>query len=278
MYIGRRTLHSDRLRMRRIDKVFETLAKVVIVCYGLSTFLIWLSHLPSLTITQIEISGVRAIDANDVIMIAQQELQKKFFRLVDRRNSFLYPRRSLLASVRELDARVARVDIAAKNGKTLAIEIEEHLPEYLWCKGDGATESASLGGPCYFMNHSGYIFARAPEYAGYPFRVYRIPLGGKEDAPIGFTVLPKEEWDLVNEFSGALGTIGLVVHEIVSTGEHDYELRSNALWKILWASTREPSQAVEYLARVLSSLSDDNEDMSAISVIDLRFGNKIFYK
>ena len=277
--IGRKTLKSLRARTERIDRIFQYIGYTLLLAYFLFTIAAWLSYQTALRITTVSVVGARAVDGDRILAIAHDALSKKFLQKIDRNNIFLYPKRYILNEIRREDERVRSVDAVVSGRKLLTISVLEYVPAILACP-DMATSSTSTAS-CYLGDDRGYLFAQAPEYSGYLFPVYITHHSSStpqtEDV-IGTFVLPPNEFTALGRFLFILQKDGLIVHKVEYKGAGDYEITTEKTWSILWSSTKDPEESANNLRLALRSFDEDHTDMGTIATIDLRFGNKIFYK
>src|SRR6187551_2388296 len=88
-------LNSAKLKEKRI-KLFKRRLIIfgslfVLVLIGL----VYVSGLPSLSITKINISGNEVTDTADIAGVIEHDLQGKYFLLFPKRNFLLYPKHAL---------------------------------------------------------------------------------------------------------------------------------------------------------------------------------------
>lgn len=136
---------------------------------------------------------------------------------------------------------------------------------------------------CYFADKGGYVFSRAPEYSGYPFlavisQASSAPVS-ELPSPIGERILDPEDHSRITAFVSALDALSLRTHALYLRNAHDVEFETNMPWSILWATTEDPEESVRNLDVVLQALPNERtESDDTLNRIDLRFGNKVFYK
>ena len=279
-FLGRKTLQSERARMRRIDRGFERLFRVVLLAYFFFVLLSWIFDRPALQIAEVRVTGTETVNAEEIQYLAAEILKKKFLWQISRNNALLYPGRAINSAVHEIDPRIAVVSVSTKGRKVLHIEVTEYVAALLWCAPNEDDHlSASSTKSCFLADKEGYVFASAPDYSGYPFDVFRTNIAGSEEdgSAVGLYVLPREEFEKISEFRAVLSRSNIIVREVISTDVKDYKFVTGYPWNILWSSTRDAEKSVEDLNLVLSSL-DGEESTTTLEHIDLRFGNKIFYK
>lgn len=286
MRFTRKFLSSPRQRQRKIDRAFRNLAELLLVAYFFFVVAALLSSHPSLRIAKITVEGARAVDAPAVMAMTREVLEEKFLWKIERGNALLLPRGELVAAVKNVDRRIASVTVTTPSPKDLVVTIEEYVPAFIWCppRGGGAAEpiAAQLQGTadapsCYFADRSGYIFDDAPRFSGTTLRVYRTAIEAP-DGPIGRRILPDGALALLERMADELGLVGISVYAVDALGSGDYRFAVNAPWALLWSDTKDPKASAENLALVVERLNESGEDMAEISVIDLRFGDKVFYK
>lgn len=275
--IGRKTLKSQRARSAHIDKAFSYIIQAVLIVYAVFFIAFWLSHRPSILITDITVVGTRATDATQIAKITRAKLDEPLLYKISRANGVLYPKRDIRASVFESDARIAEVKFSMFARHHLQLAVAEFIPMLLWCP---RPVEEGIEVDCYFADADGYIFARAPKYSGHVFLVYQVSLGEGDLAPIGKFLLPKEEFSRVREFLEILKNMGLKPHLVTALGSGDYQVTLEGSWSIIWSSTKESKESAANLELVLRSINEDHAetDTKKLEQIDLRFGNKVFYK
>lgn len=287
MPIFRNTIRrsSRRERLRRIDRVFEIILNLFLVCYFLFVFSAWLSYRPAFRISEIRIEGAQAVDALPVQNVVESELARRLLWKIDRNNIVLYPRWRMSSAIMALDSRIKGVTMTVESMKRLTVHVSEYSPAFLWCaspsnlEGTSALPAKSVATSttgCSFADDTGHIFASAPEYSGNPFLVFVTT--AFEENENKRAVLPREEFDKMNLFIRKLALLGFSPRIIRQAGPHDFTLVTNMPWVIRWSSARNPEEDARNLALVLQNLSGDNFNTDALTAIDLRFGNKVFYR
>lgn len=284
--IGRKTLKSERARTRHIDLFFERVAQVLLLSYMLFVVIAWLSFRPALQVQSVTIEGVHGIDQSAVSALVNEPLSWKFISRVNRNNMFFYPRAYVLHELQSLDPRVANVKLAFEGAHHLSVTIREYMPSLLYCL-QGASETALViasstleaVSDCYFADEHGYIYAHAPTWSGYPFLT--IVASSSEQSttsPLGKFALDQGQYAHLKEFFVVLAGMDIHPHTITMLGGNDFRISTGHPWDIIWTSGKDPEASANNLALMLRSLGKDPAKESDLRVVDLRFGNKIFYK
>lgn len=274
--LGRKTLKSSRARMRRIDQVFEWAGKIFLVAYFIFVFISWLSYRESFRIDTVLVSGTYTTSRDDIQLVATQFLSLHILWKIDRNNAVFYPKKNLSEALYSLDSHIKHVDMSVEKKKNLEIRITEYAPGYLWC----GTENATSTNECYLADFDGYIYARSPDYTGFPFPIFYTYVIGSEEqgTPIGFNLLPPDEYAKISMMINLLTKNNIIVSQVHQTDEFDYTLITDRSWVLHWSSTKDPIKSIENLKLVLSDIQRRSQSSTEPISIDLRFGNKIFYK
>lgn len=258
-------------RKKRLDP--NTLQLIKQIVGGLLVFILvgsiiagtwYITRLPSLTISQVVVSGGETISHDLVTTLVESELEGEYLRLIPKRFSLLYPKESIQNSVQKIN-RIKNLSVERKPLTVLTVTFEEFVPDALWCNIET--------NDCVFLDQTGYAFAKAPKLTGGSFLRFE---------KIG--VAPVTEQQAFDEFNYNR------VHQIVqlleennwftkyvavdSAGDAYLHLTEGGELKV--ALDNEPEKIVENLFTVLSSPEFSDVGPGGFEYIDLRFGNKVF--
>jgi len=244
------------------------------VCY-LAFF--WFTHRPQVIFTQLEIVGAHATDRDLILATVQGVFATSSFLDIRRDNALLYPKQEIRRRVKELNHWIIDVTPTATLGGKIQLQVNERTPDALWCDAPYSV-STSTEQRCYFADKDGVIFSESPEYSGQAYlRFVTEATGTSPQAPFLDLVLEDDERSRILGMVATLLLDDIRVFEIQALGDGDYELRSQRPWTILWHSALSPTDSVNNLETLLEELSKKHTASSSPSVIDLRYGNKIFY-
>ena len=280
-------LKSPNARLRQIDKIFLHSAEVILAVTAIIIVCAWTSYRPSLHITTIRVEGAHAVDAKSIYDIADRELGGKLLFSIKRNNTYLYPERRVETDIKALSQRIAYAHVSFPDRHTLLATVVEYTPTFLYCRKsedhrvDASSTENIVPGDCYFADEKGYVFSEAPEYIGYPFvaiiassSVEGMPL----QSPLGTVPVGVAEYKTIRTFVDQLARAGFTTHAITLLEEDDIKLSLDTPWTLLWTTTEKPEQSISNLQVLLTSMNGDRKAKGEVREIDLRFGNKIFYK
>ncbi len=248
-------------------------------------FLAWISTLEALAIRTIEVSGNVVIPESRLVEHVEKKLEGKYIHLFSKRNSFIYPKRTVTESMTEEFSRIRTLEVSRKNLHTLSIRITEEAGKYLWC-GEKFTGLKQVA-PCYYVNNQGEIFAEAPFFSGNIYFKFFTPLvGDSPKAPIGNTISASEGFHTYIEFMDSVQALDLPLAGFVTVSDTEnnivlYGKNTTELPRIRFSSDADLVQVANDLALVLKTeaFAGDREDiLSRLDYIDLRFENKAYYK
>lgn len=268
-----RTMRSKKLAGRMRKQLLLRLGGGVaafVIIIGVSS---WVLHRPTLQISEIVIHGNSVIPDSELKRVTGEVLLGKYFFLFPRTNTFIYPQKRIEAAVLNSFKQIESVDLVRTNFKTLAMEVEEQKPYALWC----VELPKEMVSDCYFLNRNGLIFSKAPNFTGNVF--FRYYGSFDEVDPVGSYYLKTDnEFNRASILIDAIAELKLVPIELHPLDEDDMELYMEDGSKIIFARKQRSSEVLDNFKVVLGSETFRNEEMGNIEYIDLRFGNKVYFK
>jgi len=194
-----------------------------------------------------------------------------------RSNVFIYPRSGIKEALLEEFRRIEEVQVSVKDLEELEVVIEERKPNSLWC---GESLENSSNEKCYFIDLDGLIYSEAPNFSG---NVFLGVYGEIENAldPIGEHFLTVSKYKNYKFFENSLSQydLGPIILNKVDNGDLEIYLKSGG--KILYNSEQDIVRLSENIGSILkdSGFKEDlNRSDQELEYIDLRFGNKVYYK
>ena len=270
--------------MRRIDASFLLVSRVLLLIYAAFVFAVWLSKVNSFIVSDVVIEGAHAVSSKDVLALALMPLDTHLLHYIGRNNALLYPKTAVEKSITALSPRIAHVTATFDSLKVLHIKLTEFTPTFLYCSHesdipeDASSTLSSLPPQCYFADNEGYVFAHAPLYEGHPFVMIIGTTSRSDGSLVGKSTLPIAEYRQIRIFIDALARLGLSTRSVTLLDGNDVRFLTDMPWTILWSTSKDPLQSAENLSLVLESYDSLRLSSSDTKEVDLRFGNKIFYR
>jgi cell division septal protein FtsQ len=257
--LGRR-----RRRRRNLKLIFWVLA--ILVLFGVIVFL---SHLSKINVSDIQVNGNVFASSNNIFLLAKENLSGSYYHLFPKSNILLYPKGQLKANILQQFPPVKTVDISSNTFSSIKINLTERKPVALWCNDSNN---------CFFMDEDGFIFYVAPSYSTNLYFIYSGLISA--DNPLGQNYLSRDRFHSMSEFIDDVKKLNLTPTSLKATDPSDFELSLNPSGKIRFNTTIALSQTLSNLATIIDQNNppDERLDLSQIDYIDLRFGNKIYYK
>ncbi|MEK7128551.1 MAG: FtsQ-type POTRA domain-containing protein [Patescibacteria group bacterium] len=271
-------LHSPRLlklkkRRQRVIfiKIFLFLCAFVFILGGA----IYVSRISSLNIKTVTITGNKFIETEAIKTAVEKKLAEKYLWFFPKTNIFIYPTKAIKEELRNELKRLKDIDLSLSYGNILDITVSERTASYVWC-GDMPPAPDSLEqAKCNFLDNSGFMFDEAPYFSGEVyFKFYGTDLSGVDfNKLISF----KKTLEVAGArpaalFIGENGNIKMFLSpenslsiepEIIFKADADFE---NVAENLQVALSTEPLK------------SNFKNKYSSLEYIDLRFGNKVYFK
>jgi len=261
------------------NKIIIYFILLLILIVGIS----YLSKIKEININQINVSGNLIIDSSSVKEIVENNLNNNYFFIFPKTNFLIYPKQKIIEELLYKYKRIKDISINRTNSKSIEVVIGEYEGKYLYCGNKIEDIEENLPEKCYFTDSNGYIFDESPYFSG---EIYFKFYGMVNENILGnyyykenFLNLIKlknsiEEINLKpsyilinndNEINIGLSTLGIaeINPTIIIKLNSDYEKISENLKT---AVINEPLKSKLIY------------DYKQLKYIDLKFGNKVYYK
>lgn len=257
------------LRIKILFFVFVSLVLIVLLSY--------LSRLGNVTIADITVQGNYVISTLEIKSLVESELQGNYYWLFPRENIFIFPKRTILAKIKDTWKRIDTVAIERSSLTALAIIVTEKKAKFLWCSTE--TAEASDASQCFFIDEEGYLFSRAPLFSD---NVYFRFFGNiNTPDPVGQKYLPTPDFQNLSNFILGLEKLRIEPSKLIAKIHGEYELYLADRSRILFNDRQGFSITLDNLSTFLASdpfREDVKKSSTTVDYVDARFGNKIYYK
>ena len=233
---------------------------------------VFLFRIQLLRVSKVAVNGNTFLKSEDLAAVVLSRMSGSRFLLFPGNSIFFYDgdevEKKLLKNFPQID----EVSLTTDFPKSLALTVKEHSTYGLFCERD----------VCAFVDTSGEVFQRAPTYSEGVFPTFTLS-GSSTAKKIGtgndfekFRLLPEEEFSSLKKFTDQLVKINARVDKIVIDSDRDYKLYTEDGWHIILGKGTDINAAVSNLDILLREKVRGNRNL--LDYVDLRFGNKIFYK
>lgn len=232
------------------------------VIYG-----VWyVTHLPSLNISNIEVSGGNTIDAFEIEDVVEEVLSGAYYKLIPRRFAWTYPELEIKNKVKEIN-KVKSVSVDRVNNNTVVVDFQEYTPHALWCV-------SAEGSECLYLASDGQAFAIAPQLSGTTFLRYFLL---NTEPSLGESPFSADLLGYIDSTNNLLkNKLSMKINNIEKTSREEASLYVAGGGELKITTRQSPEDTVENLLAVLSSDEFSHIEAGNFQYIDLRFGNKIF--
>jgi cell division septal protein FtsQ len=224
------------------------------------------TRLSFLTITDVTVSGGVTVNHTQVHAEVVQILDDSYLLVIPKRFSLFYPH-DLITHTVDAIPRVHSVVVERTSFTKLSVTFDEYIPYALWCE----HASSSV---CYFMNETGYTFAKAPQIDG--ALLVRYSREGAEELKEGY-VIQKEALEEMEWFIEHVQTeLALRIGTVTFAQNGDITLSCNGGGLIHISDKNDIRDTFSRLRSVLVSDAFSHIEAGNFKYVDVRFGNKIF--
>ena len=263
-----------RARRRRVRAgvVFLVLLFIAAVAYAVH----WVSYLPALNVSQVTIVGAEKLPPQLVQTFVESKLNDGSYRFFSRSNIFLYPKTAIEDEVVTFFSRIKSAVVSRPSlfSRTVVVTVEERQPYARWCL-HGQGESA---GECFQMDATGFIFAFAD--ASTTSSIFAEPYlfsGAITGEPVGQVFITGHLPGLLALLATLQQQDNVTPVRVSVAGEQDFAVDFQEGFSLKASFGAEAGTLARNLKLVLGSDALSGKE-SQIEYVDLRFGNKAFFK
>lgn len=259
---------SDTLKRKKqkIKKIkFYVIFVITILCI---TGVIYVIQMPFIRISEVKISGNTFVDTEEINSKTNELLNGYTYWIFPNKNIFLFSKRKLEEKIKENPA-VIKVIIKKDFFNTLIINIEEQEKEMLYCTSIEKTE-------CFYINKVGFIYAKVEEYIIPEQEV--IIYNEQERKNIKDTVLDEATYTELVLFVKNITRQDIKIGGIYLKEGGIIEFVSQSGVRIITSRFDNFKKDFDNFMALFDQNILTKEKLSEIDYMDLRFGNKVFYK
>lgn len=272
MYRGGVLPKSKRHHERKKRALIVYFIAGMFVAAGLIAGMWSIPRFPQFAINEVEVSGNQQVASSYIEKLVARELEGSKYIFFPKKNIFWYPEEKLMTKIASSTPRIQNVEIERGGLTTLKINISERSTYALVC-----TELVETS-KCYLADINSVLYAEAPDFKASVF-VKFYNTSTSTSLKLGDKFLEPSELKSLVGFSEKLKKINLVVARInVSSGTTELILENGG--KLIVTKEQNMDIAFENLKSLIESkeFKGRNDDGLKFQYIDLRFGNKLFYK
>jgi hypothetical protein len=282
------SLSREEYLKKRRNKRLTRYGILLFLCICIVSLVSYIAHRPGIRISKVELHGQILVNPSELQVSALKFMDGSYFWLFPKDNFLWYPKTKLTHYLKDTFKRIDTIHVEKKGVDTIIVTIIERKPDALWCEGlpggvqlggsvtdreGGNTEDSSP--KCYYMDSNGTIFDEAPNFSGDAyFKYYGLV---EAENPIGqFYIASSTEFSDITHFVYETRKLNLDPQYIVAKSGGEFSLFIFGGGQIYFDVKAPLEKATDNLEALLRTPALKN--LSNLDYIDLRFGNKLYYK
>ncbi|MCX6753396.1 MAG: hypothetical protein NTW62_03585 [Candidatus Nomurabacteria bacterium] len=268
----------EELKKKRRKELRNKIIFWAIIVLAFFVILIFLSRIKKINIDTVVISGNKIVETKDIENIVKMDLSGNYMYFLPHSNRFIYPEKKIKDDLMDKFKRIIDISINLKGNKILEVNVKERDGKYLYCGETAVSIDATTG--CYFIDDNGYIFDNAPYFSdGVYFKFYGH-LDDTDNNPVGLYFLKNDFMRLVS-LKENLEKLNLKINSFFLNPDGYMIINLSSGAEIRFKTDSDFDKLVENLHAALTTETfhtDFQKKYDSLLYIDLRFGNKIYYK
>lgn len=269
---------SPELVLKRRRTIKKMTALFVLGFSLLLIGLVFFLRMDRFQIREVSITGTKIIDEKSIRVTVNDTLAGSCLWLIPKTNTFIYSVSSLEKKMLEDYNGILTLNIHREGFQKISIEITERKPHALWCANDFKQDISSDQEipDCYFVDYAGLVFEKAPFFSGNVYFVYRGKLD--KESPLGAHVLDKTTFANFEKFVNSVKTLNVEVVGVLLKEAGDFDLILSSNTKVMLSQNLSYDEMYNNFSSLIKSDQFATTTLDKIDYIDMRFGNKIFFK
>ncbi|HEV3245077.1 MAG TPA: hypothetical protein VG102_01850 [Candidatus Paceibacterota bacterium] len=264
-----------RARRRRIRMIVASVvASVLVAC---AFYLAQVSYLPRYSVGTVEVTGAQTVSPELVADYAQSIIYDGSHHFFSRANLLLYPKALIEKDIPLEFPRIASASVSSGLlSNAIIIKVTERTPFALWCL---PAQAGTTDGTCYDMDENGFLFAQAPATAstsGEYIFTGGVSVPTTSQSVIGQTFVSGHSAGLV-AFLQLLSQSGLTPLGASVQSDQDFTVPLRQGFSLYASFGEDPAALANNVELILSSNALSGQEQN-LAYIDLRFGDKVYYK
>ena len=259
-------------RRQRISRRWMILIVVIFVLAVLAWMPWYVLNRPYFSVKKIGVNGAVLISPSAVEGVARHDLAGNIWHIIPRANFLAVSTKRIGDDIRRAIPQIADISVEKTFPDSLAITIHERVLWGVYCS---KRESVNDGaGSCFYLDDQGTAFQEFSSIEGslLPIVYGEIPAGDGEE------VLARNAIQFFNDAKSSLASVAAfpISMHVSTTTPTDVTLTTSEGWDLRLTM----ASPVDAWFAILKTLLDKEigAKRSQLQYVDLRFGQKVFYK
>lgn len=276
--MARVELPQSRLKARKRAKRVRIALLCAVALALLLGGLVALARASFLRITGVVVSGTSSVATSSVADAVNAHLVGSWLWVIPKNNIFLYPKEDIREALVRAYPQWKTVDVHAVDFHTVAVSATEREPAALWCASVATTTpAAEVAAGCYTMDEDGVVYARASSAS--TTTTFVSYSGGKPGA-VPWQYLSRDDFRALAALAAALSEVEPAdsVRQVVVDDDGDALAYFQNDFLLLFTLRDESGDVFERFTLALKSDPFHGKTLGNFEYLDLRFGDKLYYK
>lgn len=282
MLSKKHNIKSAKLAARRRKKLIGTVVfsfLAVAGVWGLVFLFFGWSHF---NISKINVIGLNYVKQEEVLAEVSPFFEGKYFYTVPKTSIFVYSKEKIKNHLLEKFSEIRDVEISLSSVNDLNLSFSEREPQSVWCDNNlGLSVSHLKSERCYYVDDVGLVYRKISEseVASTTGNYVKLSTFKSIDNPIKSTFSDSGFYILLFKFIKDLSLIDQSVASVYERDDLTYEVKLSTGQKLVIGKNDDLGKVFNNFQVVMSNTDfKDVGGFSKLDYIDLRFGNKVYYK
>lgn len=258
------------LNKKRQASFFKKLLAYFIFLIIILSLAIWGLNNAKAQIKTITVSGNASVSTEDIMKLADSELNYHHLLVIPTNNILLLRRDQIENDIVNNIPKIYFANVSIKGINKIEIIVKERKAAGLWCKGVPISNPVD----CYFMDLNGFIFEKAATSSGNVFPEYfgQIMMAN----PVGQFYF-KDNFKNISGLYGSLKNMSFEPQYFNAANKNEYEVYILGGGKILFDNEESFQSSLTNLQALVDNgyIKTASSSLQKLNYIDLRFGNKV---
>lgn len=214
-----------------------------------------------LRITNIDLQGVDSSRKDEINAAIASTLQGNRLLFLPRNEILFYSTKKLTGELMNEYSYIQNVTVRKRYPRGLEIKVTERTPVALYCDPN-----------CYFLDSTGLIYAPASSFSTGVYMTYSDETRSTSTSPLETAFTDQATFSLIQNYLSEIGTLGLTPVRVTFIAPREVRIDISQNGYILVDLDSPFNETVENIHTVLL------QGITSFEYIDVRYGNKIFYK
>jgi len=274
-FMARVALPQSKIRARRKKRRIRIAIVVFATLFILFAAVAGASWIPAVRISEIRVQGLE-ISSGDVVRdFVRSQLAGTIHGVFPKNSVFLYPKSDVVEKLQAQFPALHSVRLRANvptSFDSITVSLAERDPRALWC-------GADLEEPCSFMDEVGVVYAFAPEFSDAVYiKYYGATLDLEKPGKFPKQFLTPAQFKSISALAIELAKEVGPIERVSVDAKNDARISFGNGFDLLFSVKDDGGDIFQRFILAGEAEPFKNRSISDFQYLDLRFGDKLYYK